>query len=213
MADDWIDVSVPLHTGMVHWPGNPPVVIERILDIERGDGANVSRLSLGAHTGTHVDAPLHFITGGTGVHDAPFDAMIGPARLLEIKDPRSVTVAELEPYRIQPGERILFKTRNSARAWLSDDFARDFVYVSATAASYLAALEVRTVGVDYLSVGGFYTDGPETHYALLSAGVWIIEGLNFTGVQPGNYQLVCLPLRITDADGAPARAILRSIAG
>src|SRR5271165_889782 len=119
MVEDWIDVSVPLHTGMVHWPGNPPVVIERMLDIESGDGANVSRLSMGAHTGTHVDAPVHFISGGAGVHAAPFEALIGAARLLEIRDPVSVKVEELEPYRIQAGERILFKTRNSPGSWES----------------------------------------------------------------------------------------------
>src|SRR5271166_435909 len=150
MEGNWIDVTVPLHTGMAHWPGNPPVVIERMLDIESGDGANVSRLSMGAHTGTHVDAPVHFISGGAGVHAAPFEAMIGDARLLEINDPVSITVEELAPYQIRAGERILFKTRNSARCWQSDQFYEDFVYVSAAAAEYLAARQVRTVGVDYL---------------------------------------------------------------
>ena len=209
MSENWIDVSVPLYSGMAHWPDNPEVVIERMQDMEQGDVCTVSRLSLGVHTGTHIDAPAHFISGGAGVHEAPFEALIGAARLLEIRDPVSVKVEELEPYRIQAGERILFKTRNSLGSWESTTFVPDFVYVSADAASYLASLKVRTVGVDYLSVGGFYADGPETHHALLSAGVWIIEGMNFAGVDPGRYQLVCLPLRIQGADGAPARVILQ----
>ncbi|PWT76021.1 MAG: arylformamidase [Chloroflexi bacterium] len=211
LTQDWIDVSAPLHTGMVVWPGNPAVEVERILTIEGGDSCNVSRISLGAHTGTHVDAPIHFLPDGAGVHEAPFEAMIGPARVIEIHDTVSIKVAELEGHHIQPGERILFKTANSPRCWQTGRFVDDFVYVSATAADYLAALPVQTVGVDYLSVGGFYADGQETHQALLSAGVWVIEGLNLTGVRPGSYQLLCLPLRLTDADGAPARVLLQPI--
>jgi arylformamidase len=211
ITQDWIDVSIPLHTGMVCWPGNPAVEIERMLTIEGGDGCNVSRMSLGAHTGTHVDAPIHFLPEGIGVHAAPLEAMMGLARVIEIQDSVSIKVAELKTHHIQPGERILFKTLNSPRCWQTDRFVDDFVYVSAAAAEYLASLPVQTVGVDYLSVGGFYADGQETHQALLSGGVWIIEGLNLTGVRPGNYQLICLPLRMTDADGAPARVLLSPI--
>jgi arylformamidase len=210
-TQDWMDVSAPLRTGMVVWPGNPAVEIQRMLSIESGDGCNVSRISFGAHTGTHVDAPIHFLPDGAGVHEAPFEAMIGAARVIEILDTVSIKASELETKHILPGERILFKTVNSPRCWQTDHFMEDFVYVSAAAAEYLAALPVQTVGVDYLSVGGFYADGQETHQALLSAGVWIIEGLNLTGVRPGNYQLLCLPLLITDADGAPARVLLQPV--
>jgi arylformamidase len=210
MTEDWIDISVPLHTGMVHWPDNPPVSIERVQDIGRGDTANVSKLSLGAHTGTHMDAPVHFLPGGKSIDAMPLAATIGLARVIEIQDSESIKPAELHMHQIQSGERILFKTRNSARCWQSNDFVEDFVYISREAAQYLAAQRIQTVGVDYLSVGGFFKDAVETHRALLSAGIWIIEGLNLSSVQPGTYELICLPLKIAGSDGAPARAILRS---
>jgi arylformamidase len=167
-------------------------------------------MSLGVHTGTHVDAPVHFIRGGDGVHLAPFNALIGPARVVEIADVHAVTVAELTRHGLQPGERILFKTLNSARCWQTDAFVEDFVYVSQEAARYLASVPVQTVGVDYLSVGGYAADGPETHQALLSAGIWVIEGLDLSAVPPGTYELICLPLKIVESDGAPARAVLRA---
>ena len=207
----WIDVSVPLYTGMVHWPDNPPVQIERQLDISRGDLCNVSKLSMGAHTGTHMDAPVHWIEGGPGLDTMPLDATIGRARVLEIADAVSVTAAELEPHDVQAGERILLKTRNSTHAWTSDAFVEDFVFISHEAAQYLAARHVRTVGVDYLSVGGFTQDGPETHRALLTAGIWIIEGLNLAPVTAGEYDLICLPIKIRGGDGAPSRALLRHV--
>jgi arylformamidase len=209
MTEDWIDVSVPLRTGMVHWPDDPPVSIERVQDIERGDVATVSRLSMGAHTGTHMDAPLHFFRTGKSIDTMPLTATLGRARVIEIRDPESIKPEELRPYQIQRDERVLFKTRNSARCWQTDDFVEDFVYISQEAARYLAAQQVQTVGVDYLSVGGFFRDGVETHHVLLEAGIWIIEGLNLSSVAPGIYELVCLPLKIEWGDGAPARAILR----
>jgi len=211
MTEDWIDISVPLRTGMVHWPDNPPVSIERLLDIDRGDAANVSRLTMGAHTGTHMDAPIHFFPNGKGIDTMPLSATIGQARVIEIHDPESIKPADLHPQQIQRGERILFKTSNSSRCWQTNDFIEDFVYISHEAALYLAAQQVQTVGVDYLSVGGFRNDGIETHHALLEAGIWIIEGLNLSQVQPGIYELICLPIKIEHSDGAPARAILRPL--
>lgn len=212
-TEPWIDISVPLHNGMVHWPDNPPVKVERMLDMDAGHACNVSKISLGVHTGTHVDAPRHFLREGAGVHLAPVSALIGPARVIAISDSRAVSTDELRQYDIQAGERVLFKTLNSARCWQTDDFVEDFVYISQAAARYLASLRVQTVGVDYLSVGGYTVDGPETHHALLSAGIWIIEGLNLAGVRPGTYELICLPLKIADSDGAPARAVLRAPGG
>lgn len=211
MTYEWIDISVPLRTGMVHWPDNPPVSIERTLAIELGDVANVSRLSMGAHTGTHMDAPLHFFSEREGIHTMPLSVAMGQARVIEIRDPESIKPEELRPHQIQRGERILFKTRNSPRCWQTDDFVEDFVYISQEAARYLAAQQVQTVGIDYLSVGGFFKDGVETHHTLLEAGIWLIEGLNLSEVEPGTYELICLPLKIVDADGAPARAILRFV--
>ncbi len=209
MSHNWIDVSVPVFSGMVHWPDNPPVQIERVLDMGRGDGATVSKLSMGVHTGTHMDAPVHFLPGGQGIDAAPMDALIGPARVIEISDPVAITPEDLAAHHIQPGERILFKTRNSARCWQGNSFVQDFVYISQAAARYLAARQVQVVGVDYLSVGGYFQDGPETHQALLSAGIWIIDGLNLAAVQPGTYEMICLPLKIVGSDGAPARVVLR----
>jgi arylformamidase len=204
-----IDISVPLRSGMVHWPDNPPVRIERMLDIEHGDVANVSTLSLGSHTGTHMDSPLHFVRGGEGIDRMPLDATMGRARVIEIQDPTSINPEELVPHGIGRGERILFKTRNSALIWWTQDFIEDFVYISREAARYLAEREVRTVGVDYLSVGGFHKDGVERHQALLGAGIWVIEGLDLSGVEPGEHELICLPLKVEEGDGAPARALLR----
>jgi arylformamidase len=209
MSSAWIDISVPVFSGMVHWPGNPPVQIEHMLDRERGDAATVSKRWMGAQSGTHVDAPCHFLPGGQGIDAAPLAALIGPARVLEISDPVSIAAEALTARHIQRGERVLFKTRNSARCWQTNDLVQDFVYLSQAAARYLAAQQVQVVGVDYLSVGGFYQGGPETHQALLAVGVWIIEGLHLAAVQPGRYELLCLPLKMVGGDGAPARAVLR----
>ena len=200
-----------LHSGMAHWPDNPPVRIERQLDIDRGDVANVSVLSMGSHTGTHMDAPLHFIADGRSLDEMAFEETIGPARVIEIFDEVAVTVAELADKDIQAGERVLFKTRNSHGAWNENSFVEDFVYISQEAARYLVERRVRTVGIDYLSVGGFKRDGEETHHALLGAGIWIIEGLNLAEVEPGDYELICLPLKVLGSDGAPARAIVRPL--
>jgi len=139
----------------------------------------------------------------------PLDATVGPARVIPIHDKKSIKREELAAHGISAGERILFKTANSDRSWNSDRFDEGFVFISHDGARFLAERGVRTVGVDYLSVGGFREDGPETHEALLGAGIWIIEGLNLTGVEPGEYELVCLPLKLMGAEGSPARAILR----
>ncbi|HLL04152.1 MAG TPA: cyclase family protein [Myxococcaceae bacterium] len=211
MNADWIDVSVPLRTGMVHWPDNPPVKIDRVMDLEKGDAASVSSMSMGVHTGTHMDAPAHFQRGGVGIDQMPLEATLGLARVIEIGDPVSIKRAELESAGLQPGERVLFRTRNSERCWQSDAFVEDFVFISREAAAYLAQRRVRTVGVDYLSVGGFREDAEETHLALLQAGIWVVEGLNLSAVRAGTYEFICLPLRITGGDGAPARAVLRPV--
>jgi arylformamidase len=154
----WIDVSVSLHSGMVHWPDNPPVRIERALSIEHGDDANVSEIAMGAHTGTHMDGPIHFVREGRGLDEMPLTATIGRARVIEIGDPESIKPGELYPHGLRRNERILFKTQNSARRWSSEDFVEDFVCGSQEAARYLADRGIRTVGVDYLSVGGFRKD-------------------------------------------------------
>jgi arylformamidase len=211
VSEQWIDISLGLHDGMVHWPDNPPVQIGFVMAIDKGNVCNVSKMSMGVHSGTHMDAPLHFFQDGKSIDTMPLEASIGRARVIEIQDTESIKVAELEPHRIQMGERILFKTINSTHYWQTDAFEKNFVFISQDAAEYLGKVRVQTVGVDYLSVGGYFKDGPETHYALLGAGIWIIEGLNLAALHPGRYELICLPLRIRQGDGAPARAIARSI--
>lgn len=194
---------------MAAWPGNPNVRIDRIQSIEQGDMCNLSVISMSAHTGTHMDAPLHFLKHGAPMERMPLTATVGPARVIPIRDKNAVTLAELRPHRIRRGERILFKTRNSAQPWHSGPFRKNFVYISTEAARFLADREIRAVGVDYLSLAGFEKNEVEAHQALLGAGVWIIEGLDLSRVQAGRYTLVCLPLKILGGDGAPARAILR----
>jgi len=212
MANEWIDISISLRTGMVHWPGDPEVSIERVLDMGRGDAANVSHMSMGTHTGTHMDPPFHYVRGGMSLDQMPLDATIGPARVIQIHNPEAVGPAELALHDIQPGERLLLKTENSSRRWYTENFTEDFVYISEEGAHYLAERQIRAVGVDYLSVGGFNADGAVIHRALLEAGIWIIEGLDLSRVEPGPYELICLPIKIEKSDGAPARAIVRPIA-
>lgn len=209
MGKKWIDISATIKPGMVHWPDNPDIKVEKMLDMERGDVCNVSVLSLGSHTGTHMDAPLHFIRNGRSLDKMPLEATIGPCRVIEIKDREAVKVEEIQSARIKAGERILFKTRNSKKSWKSDAFDEEFVYISKEAAAYLAKAKVQTVGIDYLSVGGYRKDGIETHHALLGAGIWVIEGLQLGKIAPGRYELCCLPLKVLNSDGAPARALLR----
>ncbi len=199
------DISVPIRDGMVHYAGNPPVHVTRVSSLENGDPANVSELDLGAHSGTHVDAPDHFLADGAGAEALPLDALIGPA---EVVDAAAATVAldlvtvrdlELPP---QGSERILFKTRNS-QLWGRDEFTRDFVRLDGEAAAYLVERGVRLLGIDYLSIGD-----AEAHRTLLSAGVVCVEGLDLRGIEPGSYEFVCLPLKLVGSDGAPARAVL-----
>jgi arylformamidase len=158
-----------------------------------------------------MDAPLHFVDGAQSIDMMPIDATVGFARIIEIHDQVAIRRAELEQHNVRPGERILFKTGNSSRCWNSDHFVEDFVYIAQDAAKYLAERRVLSIGVDYLSVGGFQKDMVETHVALLEHGIWLMEGLDLRAVEPGRYELVCLPLKLLGADGAPARAILRPL--
>jgi arylformamidase len=208
---DWIDITVTIHNGMAHWPTDEAVGIERICDIDWGDQYNLSRILMSLHTGTHMDAPIHFIESGIGIDEMPLDIAVGPARVIEIRDRELVRPSELREHDIRKGERILFKTANSEHLWNSDAFSREFVSISEEGAVYLAELGILLAGVDYLSVGGFNTDIAKVHLALLEAGVWILEGLNLKGVEPGNYELLCLPLKVAHGDGAPARAILKPL--
>jgi len=205
--EPWIDVTVPIRHGMVHWPGNPEIVVTQTEHLQRGDEATVSCVSLGVHTGTHVDAPVHFIVDGAGVDTIRLDRLIGLARVLDLGDVDRIRRSDIETRGIRAGDRVLFKTRNS-RYWGEKDFRRDYTCLAPEAAVWLAGQGVRTIGIDYLSVGAMES-GADTHRPLLAAGVCIIEGLDLSRVGPGLYDLICLPLRLEGLDGAPARAILR----
>src|SRR5215510_6175699 len=201
---EWIDVSVPISDGMVHWPDDPAIIVKAITHLERGDVATVSSVEMGTHTGTHIDAPSHFLPDGAGVDAVPLQHLIGPARIIEIENPGAVTQAELRNHNIGHSERLLFKTLNSQRCWNSSEFVSNFIALADDAATYLAELKTLAIGIDYLSIGS-----PEAHRTLLGAGVVLIEGLNLSDVKPGEYELLCLPLRIAGGDGAPARVLLR----
>ncbi|MFH1440637.1 MAG: cyclase family protein [Candidatus Omnitrophota bacterium] len=205
--NEWIDISLTISSGMVHWPGDPAVRVNRTKNMDKGDSNNVSLISMGSHTGTHMDAPCHFFSRGKSLDKMPLGAVIGPARVLGITDTKCITEQELKRCRIKRGERILFKTKNSS-FWKSNVFQKDFVYITPEAAKYLSDAGVSVIGVDYLSVGSYKKDGAATHKTILGAGIWIIEGLNLSGVKPGKYDLCCLPLKILDSDGAPARAVI-----
>jgi arylformamidase len=202
---EWIDVSVPIYGGMVHWPDNPPIEIEAVMRLDRGDICNLSAIKMGVHTGTHIDGPIHFLPGGSGTDAVPLQNLIGPARVIEIEDPNAVRRTELLKRDIGHSERLLFKTLNSQRCWNGSEFVSNSVSIAEDAAKYLAELKTLAVGIDYLSAGS-----PEVHRTLLGAGVAIIEGLNLSKVSPGEYELLCLPLSIPGSDGAPARALLKS---
>jgi len=208
---EWIDISVPLKSGMVHWPGDPEVKIERVRDAEKGDRNTLSEMCMGAHTGTHMDAPLHFVRGAVGIDRLPLDVVMGQARVIEIDDVESIKVEELGKHDIRRGERILFKTKNSFHVWQKADFVEDFVYISTEAARFLVERGVSLIGVDYLSVGGYKGNSSEAHTTLLGAGIWLIEGLDLSKVNAGDYELICLPLKIVDGDGAPARAVVKPL--
>ena len=207
----WIDVSVPLTNGMAYWPSDPKVEIKRINDMKDGDEDNLTHISMCAHSGTHMDAPCHFRKSAKSIDKMPLTAGVGKARVIEIIDKEFITVEEIRPYRIRKGERILFKTKNSRSRWDNKPFMKKFVHLSTEAATFLAEKEVQTIGIDYLSIGGFEGNVMEVHNIILKAGIWVIEGLNLSKIIPGDYELICLPIKISGADGAPSRALLRAI--
>jgi len=203
-----LDISLPIHSRMVVYEGDPGVEIAPRLEIARGDTANVSLLSMGSHTGTHVDAPAHFIEGGATVEALPLDSLIGPALVAEVGCERLIGRRDLEPLPLDGQSRLLLKTRNSA-LWAAGDFSRDFVALDLEGARYLTERGLRLIGIDYLSIEAFHSPGHPVHRHLLGAGVVILEGLDLGRVAPGVYELVCLPLPVRGIDGAPCRAVLR----
>ena len=199
------DISVPIRSDMPIYAGDPGVELERASSIEEGGHANVSKLSMGVHTGTHVDAPVHFLEGAPGMESVSLDALCGPAVVVDGTrlDGDTIGQSDLESLDLPEGaERIILKTRNS-ELWNQDAFTRDFLRLDGSGARYLISRGVRTIGIDYLSVGDH-----EAHRELLGAGVVPVEGLDLRKIAPGAYTLICLPLDLVGSDGAPARTIL-----
>ncbi len=207
------DISLAVSADMPVWPGDPAVRMWRASSISGGDPCNVTRLDIGAHTGTHVDAPLHFIDGAAAVDRLSLESLVGPCLVADFSDCETITADALSRLPDPPGERILFKTRNSARREeYGAKFFEGFTAVDESAAGRIARWGVKLVGIDYLSVERYPSPpGNPVHVALLSAGIVILEGLDLSEVPAGSYELICLPVKLRGSDGAPARAVLRDM--
>ncbi|MCE3236149.1 MAG: Cyclase family protein [Vampirovibrio sp.] len=212
------DISVPISNQLPCWPGDPGIQVQRTLDLQNGDPATVSFLQMGSHTGTHVDAFSHFKKEGQSLDEMSLSIYVGRALVVEIEDPEKITLGELQRnpsfLDLRKAERVLFKTVNSRNNWHTQPFNEHFCHLNPHAADFLIELGMKLVGIDYLSVEGFhaktlYEEEAPTHHRLMNAGVYIVEGLNLKGIQPGWYEMICLPMKIADGDGAPARVILR----
>jgi arylformamidase len=203
------DVSLPVVHGGTVYPGNPEIVIEPQQEMSKGGSSNVSRLSFGSHTATHVDAPKHMIEGAAGIDRVPLDVLIGPAVVLAFgSDVMAVTEQHLRAASLAAGvERVLLKTRNSTLL-REGSFQRDYTYLAPDGAEYLASLGAKLVGIDYLSIEQFHSGHHRTHKTLLGRNIIIVEGLDLSAVPAGRYQFYCLPILLAGIDGAPARAVL-----
>lgn len=213
------DVSIPITPEMVVWPGDPPVQVEKVLDVCCGDLATVRRLTLGSHTGTHVDAFSHFKKTGLPLSQMDLSIYVGPCRVVEVPNsilaitPEVLKAAGVDLETVWPDRtrRLVLKTRNSSQFWGDQPFNTEFVYLTPEAGAHLVACGVQLVAVDYLSVEGYSAENAPTHHCLMDAGVYIVEGLYLEAVPAGTYELICLPLSIADGDGAPARVIIREL--
>jgi arylformamidase len=203
------DVSVPIRNGMPVWPSDPPVKLtsNAHLSKDKGHTIRVTAIEMGSHTGTHVDAPAHFVEGGKTLSEVALDVFVGPATVFEFPAVRSIARDHLKNLDWTGVERVLFKTDNSSH-WADGRFFEDFVYLDPEAGEFLVSLGIRLVGIDYLSIDPFRSEQHETHFALLPHDVILLEGLNLSGILPGRYHIVALPLNLQNADGAPTRVIL-----
>ena len=208
----WIDVTATLDPATTPvYEGNAPLSFEFQLDMRKGDALTLSKLSLGAHSGTHIDAPQHFVRDGASIDKVPLDALIGRARVIEIPDSvQSIDAAELNRHAWRDAERVIFRTRSAIHGWMSSPtFHHDFAYVAPDAAQLLADAGIKLVGVDYISAEKFGAPAPLTHRILLGKGIPIVEGLALESVLPGDYDLIVLPMKVGGHEGAPARAVMR----
>jgi arylformamidase len=205
------DLSVPIHEGMALWPSDPPLSMKLAKSMARGDRSNVTRLEFGAHTGTHMDAPFHFVANGAGIDQIPLETVIGPCRVFDLTSiPGHIDRAVVESCDLRGVTRALFKTRNS-EGWARAEhaFDKEFRAIVLDGAQLLVEHGVKLVGVDYLSVEPYGSKEHPVHLAFLPANVIIIEGLNLSAVPAGDYELIALPMKLKGCDGAPARVVLR----
>jgi arylformamidase len=210
--EDIIDITVPLTTEMPIWPGSKGIRITPTRSMDKGDSDNVSRLDCNLHTGTHVDAPRHFLQNGTTIEQLPLDVFVGPSYVVHLPDAADITAGDLDDLNLPSGiERLLLRTRNS-ELWTAEitEFRKDFVALTYDAAQWIVDKGIRLIGVDYLSVQRF-SDDARTHQILLGADIIALEGLNLSDVKSGFYELICLPLRLAGAEASPVRAILRQL--
>jgi arylformamidase len=209
MNNQYIDITLALHSDLPVWPGDPLAMIKQFSTIKNGDGDNSSRIQSSLHWGTHVDAPYHIIENGWTIDRIPLDVLIGPAQVIEIANGREITATHLNRFDIKQCKRLLVKTRNST-FWDESPlkFHRDFTAFTKNAAEYLLECGVRLIGIDYLSLDVITATDLSVHHLLYEQNVVGVEGLDLREVSPGSYQLICLPLNIMDGDGAPARVIL-----
>ena len=208
----WIDVTTTLDPSTTPvYEGDAPMTFEFLKDMRKGDAFTLSKYSLGAHSGTHIDAPMHFVVDGAPIERVPIERLIGSARVIEIADDvQAIDAAELNRHDWKGAPRVLFRTRSSARGWMtSPAFHRDFAYIAPDAAQLLADAGVQLVGIDYLSAEQFGAPAPRTHQILLGKGIPIVEGLFLVSVRGGDYDLIVLPMKVGGHEGAPARAVLR----
>jgi len=205
-----IDISMPIYEGMHVWPGDPSLSIVLAKALAAGDACNLTSMSLSVHTGTHVDAPLHFIEGGSMVDAFPLDSLVGPCRVVDVGECDRIGRAEVERVDVRCGERILFRTRNSSRLG-EPAFLTDYVGVGLDAAAVLGVIGPSVTGIDYLSIGPHDDENAAVHRHLLGAGIIVIEGLDLSQVDPGEYELICAPLLLRGREGAPARVFLRRL--
>lgn len=217
--EGWQDVTYPIFEGMTGWPGQPATEYDVLSCIHCGDQARVTVVKMSVHSGTHMDAPSHFLAQGKDISTVPIDFGMGPVRIAKLDSENEVTPAHLEAYEartrpLQAGERLLLRTPNSDKKfWLQDPFDTEYHGIGPAAAAWIAKRKLRMVGVDYLSVGPFHNGNPQTHRALMTGGVWIVEGIDLRRITEGDYELICLPLKMVGCDGSPVRVLLRSVAG
>jgi arylformamidase len=206
----WIDVTAPLDGKTTPvFPGNGPIKLEFLQNMNSGGRLTLSFFSLGAHSGTHVDAPMHFIRDGASLDHVPLDRFIGPVRVIDTADATVIDAAELNKHHWRGAKRVFFRTRNSRNGWMTDpNFHNDFTYVAPDAAQILADAAIELVGIDYISIEKFGAE-PKTHWILLGNNIPIVEGLDLRDVAVGDYDLILLPMRVVGHEAAPVRAILK----